>query len=78
MTTTFEVTTTTKNIYNIQTGELLCSELIKQHTCLKDILRELGVQVDTIERSKYLKALALINEGIPVNKVITKIVGGGE
>lgn len=78
MTTTFEVTTTTKNIYNIQTGELLCSELIKQHTSLKDILRDLGVQVDTNDRSKYLKALNLLNEGIPVNKVITKIVGGNE
>lgn len=78
MTTTFEVTTTTKNIYNIQTGELIYSELIKQHTSLKDILRAVNIQVDTIDRSKYLKALNLLNEGIPVNKVITKIVGGNE
>ena len=78
MTTTFEVTTTTKNIYNIQTGELLCSELIKQHTSLKDILRDLGIQVDTNDRSKYLKALNMLNEGIPLSKVVSQIVGGGE
>ncbi|TMO98427.1 hypothetical protein CWC14_06560 [Pseudoalteromonas sp. S3260] len=76
--TTFEIVTTTKSVYNIQTGELLCSELIKQHTSLKDILRDLGVQVDTVERSKYLKALNMLNEGIPLSKVVSQIVGGGE
>lgn len=78
MSTTFEIVTTTKSVYNLQTGELLCSELIKQHTSLKEILRNLHIQADSTGRSKYLKALALINDGIPVNKVVSQIVGGGE
>ena len=74
--TTFETISTLKNIYSLQTGELICSEIIKHHDNLKNILRNLGVAVDTTDRGKYLKALSLLNSGMALNKVISQIAGG--
>ena len=73
---TFEITSTSKNIYSLQTGKLICSEIIKQHDTLKDILRNLDIDVDEKERGKYLKALSLLNGGMTLNKVISQIAGG--
>lgn len=72
---TFEITTTFKNIYTLQTGELICSEVIKQHDTLKDILRNLGVDVDGKQRGKYLKSLSLLNSGMALSEVISQIAG---
>ncbi|MGJ8486270.1 hypothetical protein ACSFVZ_19850 [Pseudoalteromonas sp. SYSU M81236] len=76
--TTFEITTTLKNIYSLHTGKLLCSEVIKHHTSLKDVLRDLDIDVDASQRGKYLKALSLLNDGVPLNKVISAIAGGAD
>lgn len=74
--TTFEITLTSKNIYSLKTGELICSETIKHHDNLKDILRSLEIDVEASERGKYLKALSLLNNGMALNKVISAIAGG--
>ncbi len=75
----FEITTTTKNTHSLRDGTLICSEVIKHHDSLKDILRNLGVDVDGKERSsKYLKGLSLLNSGMALNKVIAEIAGGNE
>jgi hypothetical protein len=75
---TFEITTTKKEVFSLTTGELICSEVIKQHDTLKDILRNLGLNVDGDKRKQYLKALSLLSGGMPLNKVISTIVGGAD
>ncbi|MCO7251663.1 hypothetical protein [Pseudoalteromonas sp. Ps84H-4] len=75
---TFEITSTTRNTHSLKDGTLICSEIIKHHDSLKDILRELGVDVGGKERGKYLKALSLLNGGMALNKVIAEIAGGNE
>lgn len=75
---TFEITTTKKEVFSLATGELICSEVIKQHHTLKDILRNLGLNVDGEQRSKYLKSLSLLNGGMPLNKVVSAIAGGAD
>lgn len=72
----FEITTTTKNTHSLRDGTLICSEVIKHHDSLKDILRSLNIDVDGTDRGKYLKSLALLNSGMALNKVISQIAGG--
>ena len=74
----FEITTTTRNTHSLRDGTLICSETIKHHGNLKDILRSLGVDVDASERGKYLKGLSLLNSGMALNKVIAEIAGDNE
>jgi len=75
---TFEITTTTRNTHSLRDGTLICSEIIKHHDNLKNILRELGVDVNGKDRGKYLQGLSLLNSGMPLNKVISAIAGGAD
>lgn len=75
---TFEITSTTRNTHSLKDGTLICTEVIKHHDSLKDILKSLNVDVNGKDRSKYLKALSLLNGGMALNKVIAEIAGGNE
>jgi hypothetical protein len=72
---TFEITSIVVNTYDTS-GKLTKSTTRKILSSLKEILRELGYQVDGGQRAVYLRALKLISKGYSLNEAVA--AGGND